>query len=96
MQEMNFKFNFVRHERPEGSKVKADFIRDESGEKVKFWSRDIHFKERAPNYDIFCQMLTEVACCTQFLGNVADVAKMEGTDLGDAVHFPSCKASEHS
>ena len=33
-------------------------------------------------------MITEVACCTQFLGNAADVAKMGGKDLGDAVHFP--------
>ena len=32
-------------------------------------------------------MLIEVACCTQFLGNVADVAKMEGKNI-EAVHFP--------
>ena len=33
-------------------------------------------------------MLVEVVSCTQFLGNVIDVAKMEGADLDDATHFP--------
>ena len=86
--EMNHKLNYQRHAKAPGSKQKGDFIRDSNGEKAEFWTRDIHFKERDSNYTAMCEAITEIARCTQFLGNVADVARQIGHDLGDTVHFP--------
>jgi len=60
----------------------------EGNEKTNIFTRDIHFKELPANYDRLVRMTIEVVERTQFLGNLVDVAKMEGAELDDSTHFP--------
>ena len=86
--EFNYKSSLVREKQgPDDSKSKRmKVLKDADGDDMKFWHRDIHFRELASNYDTFCAMLIEIACMPQFLGNMADVAKAEGA-LFDNVTF---------
>ncbi len=71
--EMNWSFSFFRDEHKK--------VIWEGNEKKQHFTRDIHFKELPANYDRLVRMTIEVVACTQFLGNLVDVAKMEGAEL---------------
>ena len=70
------------------SLVKIDKVQQWEGKekKNKFYN-DFHFSENQENYDLLVRMTIDVVTCTQFLGNLIDVAKMEGADI-DTTHFP--------
>ena len=44
-------------------------------------SRDIHFADTDENYVRLTELVTHCIVCTQFLGNLMDVAKHRGEDV---------------
>ena len=49
-------------------------LKNPDGSDMVKYDRDIHFLDCAANYDKLCSALVEIACITQMLGNISDVA----------------------